>query len=190
MAVRINAPQYCCSPICSYCGPVTGGERALVRLPKNSSNDVLKYLKCSPNFIAEHVITSKLYACTCHFETVVRKANASAVLVFFDSESNRRANDPTYQVVKKAKASAFFVFFVSESDRRANDPTYQVGCKWFRNDVDPSNQQKRKSIDSSDQRCENRNQLRLKEKYQEQDPVELGKQIQDYQIRFRMNIFS
>ena len=155
------APQYCCSPIYCYSGPLTGGERALVRLPKKPS-DVLKYLKCSDDFIAKHENDTKLYACECHFETVGTAAKASAVLVLFKSDS----------------------------ERRAVDPTYQLGCNWFRNDVDPGHQQKRKSIDSCEKRCEKRSLVVLKKTYEHQDPVELGLQIQDYQKRFTMIIFS
>ena len=154
--------RHCCSPICSYSGPLTAeGERVLVRLPKKPS-EVLKYLKCSDDFIAKHKNGTKLYACQCHFETVGTAAKKSAV----------------------------FVFFNCDSERRAGDPTYQLGCKWFRNDVDPGHQQKRKSIDSCEERCENRSLLVLKKAYEHQDPVELGKQIQDYQKRFTMIIFS
>ena len=127
---------------------------------------MLTYLKRTEDYIRKHENGSKLYVCTCHFANVITAAKASAV----------------------------FHLFESDSDRRAHDPTYHVGCKWFRDDVERVNKQdnihKRKSIEQCEERCEERCTDRLKEKYQHQNPVELGKIIQDYQNRFAMIMFS
>jgi hypothetical protein len=173
--------KYCCASFCA----ASGDSSKLFTVPKTQAdrNAILKYLKCGDAYIIKSA-PKELHACKHHFKCVSQTAkNRPFSVVFFDSEDERYAKDPTLRIAMvveeevvaapalattpKAAVTPTSVFL--RQDVVANDPEFQRRLQ----KADPSSSTEKKRI-----RAEERDETAFIRKFQNADPLKLGRDLE------------